>query len=251
MDELGNYTERSASFFSPHLRKPRTIRPTSGASTSPMCAIRTPGRRRIDKAGRFPSGRDPAAPGASPMPTLCRRTGARGLPRPRHRRGFRIHEHAATSGAGPGHFSTAALSRLPTQAAAPASRPVRRRPAVSPRSGGGWWRSSPAVSDSSITWIETAGNTNPAFSIWGDLARSRAQAVIRVRSGAPELVRGYQQKHTPSTRRTTLVVITDWGVALWGVVIVAVFVVDLVDTGASDGALEALEWLEARSQRCS
>ena len=60
-DELGNYTERSAPFSSPRLRKSRARRPTSGASTSPMCAIRTPGRRRIDRAGRFPSGRRGAA----------------------------------------------------------------------------------------------------------------------------------------------------------------------------------------------
>jgi len=34
-DELGNYTKGSAPFPSQRLRKPRAIRPTSGASTSP------------------------------------------------------------------------------------------------------------------------------------------------------------------------------------------------------------------------
>ena len=70
-DELGNYTERSAPFSSPHLRKSRAIRPTSGASTSPMCAIRTPGRRRIDRAGRFPSGRRGTALGQTVGSSRC------------------------------------------------------------------------------------------------------------------------------------------------------------------------------------
>src|SRR5438874_5241464 len=40
---------------------------------------------------------------------------------------FRIHEQAATPAAGPGRSSTAASRLWPTGAAAPASRPVRRR----------------------------------------------------------------------------------------------------------------------------
>ena len=40
-DELGNYTEPSANFFSSRLRKSRPIRPPSIASTSSACPIRT------------------------------------------------------------------------------------------------------------------------------------------------------------------------------------------------------------------
>ena len=58
LDELGNYTERSALFSSPRLRKSRTIRPTSGASTTPRCVRSVhPDDARTYKAVRFPSGR--------------------------------------------------------------------------------------------------------------------------------------------------------------------------------------------------
>ena len=40
-DELGNYTEPSANFFSSRLRKSRPVRPPSIASTSSACPIRT------------------------------------------------------------------------------------------------------------------------------------------------------------------------------------------------------------------
>ena len=53
----GEYTEASAPFSLQRLRKSSAIRSTSGASTSPDVSIRTPDDARINRPGRFPSGR--------------------------------------------------------------------------------------------------------------------------------------------------------------------------------------------------
>ena len=63
VEDEGNGIEASARFPSQRLRKFRAIRPTSGVSTSPMCAIRTPGRRPNRQSRPLPLGTTTSALG--------------------------------------------------------------------------------------------------------------------------------------------------------------------------------------------
>ena len=61
-DDLGNYTDVPASFSSSRLRKFDSSTSPSGSTGAPMCAIHTPAGARIERPGRFPSGRPAVAP---------------------------------------------------------------------------------------------------------------------------------------------------------------------------------------------
>jgi len=76
LDDLGNYTEVSASFCSSRLRKSGSSRSPSGSTSAPMCAIHTPEGARIERPGRFPSGRRALVSSSGARP-LHRRGGAR------------------------------------------------------------------------------------------------------------------------------------------------------------------------------
>ena len=69
LDELPNYIEANGDCCSSRLRKSPSVPPVLRRHRAPMCAIRTCGCCPNLRPGRFPSGRNGAAPGVAPTPS--------------------------------------------------------------------------------------------------------------------------------------------------------------------------------------